>query len=234
MPENGTPDTKPVEKKKNRRKRQKHPALNKQYNLKLRGDYIEPEYVNGVTNVKGELVIPPLDDEAKDFLNNFYEETVNVKFDYNKELAPFADDLKIIRDKYKKVRIEQRKLTKRTLLKRITHRRKTQAEERLKELAIEKDNLRVSYLEITEGKLLYPDIDDHLELYGENNGRNRCLFNRKKTTGVLTELNNETYDDIHDNIYSGPNNIGEDYLISQVDKKPKTILRKKPKTDQKT
>lgn len=76
-----------MSKKKNRRNLKKYPALEQRYNLKLRQDYMDNiDYLDGV-EYKGRMVIPPLSEEAKQYLNDFNEEYYNAsfesKFDYD-------------------------------------------------------------------------------------------------------------------------------------------------------
>ena len=183
-------DSRVNKKKKNRRSNTKYPALKKQYNLKLRSDYIETDYVNGVVDANGVVVIPPLDEEAKKFLNDFYEEEVNTNFNHIKDYR-IRDSLAVIRKEYTPLRKLKTKLIK--------------ADEHIpSEIWDRLADLRLEFHNIAEGHLINTDIEEHYRIYTENNERNRCLFNRKKTSGVLNELNNETYNDIHDTIYSVP------------------------------
>lgn len=46
-------------------------------NTKVRKDYIEADYINGVKNSKGETVIRALTEEEKAWLNDFYGEFIN-------------------------------------------------------------------------------------------------------------------------------------------------------------
>lgn len=69
--------------KKNRRSNKKYAALNTSVNTKARRSYIEPDYINGVKNEKGETVIRALTEDEKEWLNKFYEETVITNFKRN-------------------------------------------------------------------------------------------------------------------------------------------------------
>ena len=176
-----------------------------QYNLKLRSDYIEADYVNGVVDANGVMVIPPLDDEAKQFLNDFYEEEVNTNFNHIKDWE-VRDALATIRKEYTPLRKLKIKLIK--------------ADQEVPEEIWDRlDELRIEFAGIAEGHLLNVDIEEHYRIYNENNHRNRCLFNRKKTSGVLNELNNETYNDIHDVMYSNPC-LGEKLMHEKIPVQP--------------
>lgn len=68
-------------KKKTRRSKQKFPNLDVKYNLKSRRDYLDNRYyVNGVKQ-NGKMVMPPLSEKAKKFLNDFNKEYYNASFD---------------------------------------------------------------------------------------------------------------------------------------------------------
>ena len=70
-----------AKKKKNRRNNAKYPALDPSLNLKSRRDVVDNRYyVKGVKDSKGNLVMPPLDERAKQFLNDFNKEYYNADF----------------------------------------------------------------------------------------------------------------------------------------------------------
>lgn len=189
-------------KKVNRRSKAKYPALQKKFNLKMRQDYIEPDYINGVYDKDGNQVIRSLNHTEKEFLNKFYEETVGANFIHD-------SDLKEINKRIKDYK-----------------RRDHLTEEESFDLM----QLQMEYYAKADEVLLYPDHEDQKKLYGENNARNRCLYNRSKSIGILDELNDATYDEFHKNIYNNPENA-EKLLINNISKKPKTILRKKSKNN---
>lgn len=186
--------------KTNRRRKSKYPALSRKYNLKLRQDYIEPDYVNGVFNDKGEMVIRPLNDEEKEFLNKFYEEVIGANFLYDDDLKNIHEEMKVLKKK--------KKLTK----------EETTELERLQD---------VYYRRINE-ILLYPDEEDRRQLYRENNQRNSCLMNRTKAAGRLYEINEDTYDSIHDNVYYCAD-MGENLIINQIERKVRVKVRDEEK-----
>lgn len=83
------------EKRKNRRNTTKYPNLKKEFTIKRRREFLETEYVNGVTNKDGEMVIRPLNDEEKEWLDQFYKETLNTSFSKNISFYPIpgTDDM---------------------------------------------------------------------------------------------------------------------------------------------
>ena len=192
-----------LERKANRRNNAKHPALQKKYNLKMRQDYIEPDYVNGAFNSKGEMVMRPLNNKEKTFLNAFYEEVIGANFMHDDILRTLHRAMKPLKAKDILDEDEHDDLMR----------------------------LQIEYYMRADEVLLYSDSEEQKKLYGENNARNRCVYNRSKSIGVLDELNDETYDEFHKNIYNDPNS-GENLMISLVEPRiKKTILRKKKTKD---
>jgi hypothetical protein len=63
--------------------------LNPALNLKSRKDYIEPDYVDGVYDETGAMVIRPLTDDEKAWLNKYYQETIITSF--KKDGSDFYD-----------------------------------------------------------------------------------------------------------------------------------------------
>lgn len=149
-------------KKKSLRAKTKYPALDKKLNLKLRQDYIETEYVDGVFDEDGNQVMRPLTNEERDFLNRFNEEVVNANFLHDKELRDIHNDLKDIK----------------------------RVENPTEEQIAKHDELVEKYVDRANTALLYPGDKGQKKLYGENNARNRCLFNRAKASNKLIPLVN--------------------------------------------
>ena len=85
--------------KKSKRDRAKYPALKRELNTKVRRYYIEPDYIDGVVNEKGEQVIRPLNDEEKAWLNKFYKEVIVTSF--KKDGSDFYDKIEDQRALYR-------------------------------------------------------------------------------------------------------------------------------------
>ena len=86
-------------KKKSRRSKSKYPALNPSLNLKARRDVVDcKHYIKGVKNQQGELVIPPLDDRAMEFLNSFVKEYYNADFSGSENIHPTLVDKEALED----------------------------------------------------------------------------------------------------------------------------------------
>ena len=173
----------------------------------MRQDYIEPDYVNGTYNAKGELVMRALNNEEKDFLNSFYEEVIGANFMHDKILKELHRAMKPL--KANKLFLTE------------------EEEDDLMRLQIE-------YYMRADEVLLISDPEEQKKIYGENNARNRCVYNRSKSIGILDALNDETYDEFHKNAYNR-HDSGENMMINLVEPRmKKTILRKKPKCDPET
>lgn len=110
-----------------KRKKPKRRYLDRKLNLKGRRDYIETFYVDGIKDSDGNYALRPLNEEEKDWLNQYYKEVVN-------------------------------------------------ADRRDSEF--------------------YTDDEEWKKIYGENNARNRDLYNQAKKTGKLVKINYKDYDDI--------------------------------------
>lgn len=66
---------------KSRRSKVKYPAFDRRYNLLIRQDYMEAvNYVDGVYDAKGNQVMPPLNENEREWLHKFEEEVVSTKF----------------------------------------------------------------------------------------------------------------------------------------------------------
>lgn len=193
----------PPTKKKTRRSQAKYPALERKFNLKMRQDYIEPDYLmNPVKNSKGEVIESlRVGDEEREFMNKFYEEVIGANFLYDKELKDLHTAMKPLKKK-KRLRKEEKE---------------------------ELQKLQALYYKRADEVLIYSDQDDQRQLYKENNQRNNCLFNRSKGAGRLHEINDDTFNDIHDNVYYCVDS-GENLLINQIENKLKVKIRKKDET----
>lgn len=190
-------------KKESKRSKTKFPALNKGVNLSSRKDYIEPDYINGVFGKDGKQVIRPLTDKEKEWLNQYYEETVVTNFYHDKELKTLNKMKKsIIEDEtVELLKKEIKELEKNTNankkrikeLKEIIHLTKKQNEETY---AKDLNDIEEELDEMRKEKLFYPDKQDHKQFYNENNARNSCLFNKSRISGKLVDFDIISYDEL--------------------------------------
>ena len=169
----------------------------------MRQDYIEPDYVNGVLDKDGNQVIRPLNKPEKDFLNAFYEEVIGANFMHDEILKELHKAMKPLKAKTTLTVQETDDLMR----------------------------LQIEYYMRADEVLLISDPEEQKKIYGENNARNRCVYNRSKSIGILDALNDETYDEFHKNAYNR-HDSGENMIINLVEPRmKKTILRKKKKED---
>jgi len=91
-------------KKKTWRNQTKLNNLDKRFTLKRRQEFLETEYINGVIDNNGKLVIRRLTDEEKEWLNLFYKETLNTSFEELNSLYPVPGISKLSKDNIKEIR----------------------------------------------------------------------------------------------------------------------------------
>ena len=165
----------------------------------MRQDYIEPDYINGVRNEDGEMVIRPLTHKEKKFLNDYYEETINANFVHDEELKELSKRIKV--------------------LKKLENPTKDEIEEH--------DYLQMLYFERADEVLLYENDCEQKKIYGENNARNRCLYNRTKASGGLIPFNTDEYDEeIENSMYYDPE-TGRNIYIDPIEYQRKQALKKR-------
>ena len=181
------------------RETQRYPALAKKFNLKMRTDYIETDYVDGTYNESGEKVLRPLNEAEKLFLNRYYEEEVNANFMHDGKLKYLYREAKVIEGM------------------------ESPSDEDIDRWA----KLKADYFIRQDEVLLNTHPDDHKRCYGLNNSRNRCLYNRAKASMRLSFINDGTHNESKEQITvcKESNKIILEDKIEQ-DKK-RVILRKK-------
>lgn len=214
---------------KKKRSRAKYPALKRELNLKSREDYIEPEYINGVRDSEGKLVIRPLTESEKKFLNDFYSETIVTDFLHHPELRQLNDKKRNLINTSEIVNLRKEI----NILKQDSKKNKEEID-RLKEIIeITKDqNMEVcrDKLDVIENRmkvlreqtLLYPDKEDHKVFYNDNNSRNNCLLNKLKSMRQLInmEYNLESIlTDLEHSIIELSYKDNEDRIISDIERK---------------
>lgn len=169
-----------------KRNRETYPALGKS-NLNSRKPFIETDYINGVKNLHGETVIRPLTDKEKQFLNDFYEETIITNFLHDEQLRRLNQSKKgIIEDdivqslkkEIKRLEGESEANNARIVeLKEIIKITKKQNKETYEKKL---NRIEKKMQDRREDVLLYPDKEDHKVFYNENNARNKCAYTKKQ------------------------------------------------------
>lgn len=165
-----------------KRSKLKYPNLDKSVNTKSRSDLIETDYIDGVRNEKNELVIRPLTDKEKEWLNQWYGENVITS---SKNLNPTQEiqDYSNKRSTLKKEIAKERKKKNVRTNKKIKFMMK-----QIEDIEECLDFLR------EEAGVFYPTCEEQREIFRENNYRNACIYNNLKSRGMLLELTEETYD----------------------------------------
>jgi polyhydroxyalkanoate synthesis regulator phasin len=176
-------------------KRRKGSALKKASNTRSRKDVIEAHYVDGVYDKDGELVIRPCSQEEKDWLEQFYEETVVTNFLHGKGMREKSREIKnlIECDEYKKYH----------KLEKSTKDKKEKAQYAEMKKLIRKQNMevhecRISMLreqlqDLRDKYLMFSDPEEHKKFYRENNKRNNDLLNNVYVQEITPEIVDELY-----------------------------------------
>lgn len=173
-------------------------------NLKGRKDYIEPDYVNGVKNSKGETVIRALNEEEKDWLNQYYRETVVASLPSNisikqvlKEIKKIKKDLNAVIKEYGESSIEYDEFVEESEPMYLG------LVDRYEELQIKED-------------CMHPKYTQRLEIFNDNNRRNRCLYNKAKKLRVLKTLDIDEFDKFISNALENSGMDTEHIMLDEV------------------
>lgn len=177
------------------KKRRKGSALKKASNTRSRRSVIEADYVNGVYDKNGKQVIRPLNEEEKEWLERYYEETVVTNFLHGKGMREKSGEIKNILecDEYKKLAKEQKGVTTHKEKNRIKELKKLLKEQNLDNNAEEVAKLKDELQDLRDQHLLYPDPEDHKTFYKENNKRNVDALNNGRIEEFTPEIMDKLY-----------------------------------------
>lgn len=196
------------------RKKQKYNPLNKDGAYGRTRDFIEADYVNGVTDERtGELVIRPLNAEETEWLSQFYAETEHGNFAKTKEIEE-------VQDYYDAISTRIRHAKKNGLNTEEVLSLKVLAEEKYKELV----QLRA------ETNTFYPEDKDRHEIFNKGNKRREDIFNMAKASGKLISYDVPEFDKFSSKSEKdiNPEHLVLDYLTRAPAKKK--VARKKKKS----
>jgi hypothetical protein len=171
-----------------KKRKGKYPNLDISQNTKSRTDYIEPDYIDGVIDQYGEKVIRSLLEDEKEWLNNFYGETIAVS---DTQLNPTPEIKEYMKQKAD-LKSDNVKIKKKKGYK-STKQAMKDSEFRFNLKKIEEIEKSLDFLREEQG-VLHPTCDEQRELYTDNNTRNACVFNNRKARGMLLELTEATVD----------------------------------------
>ena len=172
-----------------KKRKGKYPNLDKSQNTKSRSDYIETEYVDGIKNHNGRVVIRPLNVEEKEWLNKYYGEFVAFS---DRQLNPTEEILQYMKQK-SDLKKEIAKIKREEKVKTNCHIQ--HLKRKIEEVESALDFLR------KEAGVFNSTCEEQRKLYSVNNSRNFCVYNNRKARGMLLELTTETYDTFLANIW---------------------------------
>ena len=149
------------------KRRQKYNFLDKKGTTKTRQDYIETDYVNGVKNENGELVIRALSADEKEWLSQFISETEHGNVNKTKQIKELVQERKAIRSD------------------RFAAKRKGNVEEMARlEVIIEAKTAEIEGLR-TSCNNFYTKESDIKEITDRDNERRRDVYNTAKISDNL-------------------------------------------------
>lgn len=131
-----------------------------------RKDFIETQYINGVRDDYGNLVMRPLNEEEVAFLDKFYKESVHASFNN-------SDETKVHESEIRALEREQKAFNKKNKVD------SPEISARLEAKKAETSELR------KELGNVYSDYEDQKEIRRQNYQRNHCIFNKTKSQQKL-------------------------------------------------
>lgn len=188
----------------------KNASLRKEFTIKRREHLIETDYIDGIYASSGEEVIRPLNDYEKEWLNQFYTETVHADYSRHPEIKRlnkiknnivFTDEVKKIMKTYPKFKGKQ--------LRRIKEEVKEKKKQNIENNQEKYDEVMLELEQVKKAVML--TYDNKSEIYKENRCRNEDLYNKANITGKLKSFSNVSMSDIVDR--------------SVLDEDPETIFR---------
>lgn len=149
----------------------KFDPLRKNGTLMTRRDFVETDYVNGVKDSDGRVVMRPLTKEEKEWLSQYYQEAENVNFNKTEE----------IKDEHEKLRKAIKKYRPYKEMYGEEHPKVVNQRTKLKSLREESNSFFV-------------EDSQRRELFKQDNDRRNDIFNVAKQTGTLVNLDISEYD----------------------------------------
>lgn len=152
-----------------KKKRGRWDNLKKNKNLKLRQDYINTHYINGMDSITGDKKtegIRPMTPEEKDYLSGFYGEYIN---------ASFGEDPMMVTSESNKEKIKSLEKEYDELEKKVASLDPIKNMKERNPLARRMVDIRSEIVE----------LDAKKDSYNRNNARNRCVLNKGKAINTL-------------------------------------------------
>lgn len=162
--------------KKSRERRKPYNFLDRKGTTLTRQDYIETNYVNGVKDDKGEVVIRPMTSEEREWLSQFIAETEHGNLNKTSQIKVEVKALKDLRSEH---RIAKRKMDVDKMLE-------------LEPIIDEKLKFIESLRESCNN--FYTTEEDVKEIYTRDNERRRDVYNNAKISDNLVLYDLDEYD----------------------------------------
>lgn len=163
--------------------------------MKTRREFIEADYVNGVYDSAGNLVIRPMTPEETQWLSQFYAETEHGNFQKTQEIEAQEELIKSLRKKLKK---ERKGMTSEMVLE-----LKQQIEEAQKLLV----HLRA------ETNTFYPEEEDRYEIYRRGYERKLDVYNVAKSTNRMKNLDMREFDQLSSEVVQDAEKVVRDCIV---------------------
>jgi hypothetical protein len=180
--------------------------LDKKGTTLTRQDYIETNYVNGVKNEKGDMVIRPLTEDEKKWLSQFVAETDHGNFKKNTQLKKEEKKLRSMRTDYRYLK----------------------KKEKVDEMAKLYPKIQSQYELVlrlrAETNAFYVTDTERHELYDRDYERRMDVFNNAKISDNLVLYDLTEYDKFSTEAISDIN--PEDLCLNHLDYTPKKKRKK--------
>lgn len=228
-----------MSKKPNKRSKAKYPSLEKKLNLKSRQDFIEIDYLDGITPIDSNdtpLISRPLNEDELTFLNQFYEESISTNFLHDPKLKQLNDlkgemincsevnDLTIrlneLKDQltgYVEPKEDPLAAPIRDSISKLKLKRKELKKRNQNQYYTEIKALEAEIQKVREEVLLISNPKDIAQCYSANNSRNRDIYNTKKAMGFLINLDPQKHDAYYSSKLDHSGLDYEEYLVHTLE-----------------
>lgn len=163
-------------KKSHGKRKQKYNLLDKKGTISIRHDYIETDYVNGVKDDKGELVIRPMNASEKAWLSQFISETEHGNLNGSEEIKRQLKLRKVIKSDW----VSAKRKGNVDLM--------VELEVKLEEKTAEIENLRENL------NNFYTKEEDITEIFARDYDRRMDVYNNAKINDQLVMYDLDEYD----------------------------------------
>ena len=168
----------------------KNSSLQKQYTIKRREHLIETDYIDGIYDKNGIECMRPLTDDEKQWLNQYYTETVHADYSKHPEVKKLNKQKNniVFDDNIKKKMDEYQGAEDKTELNRMKRVVRDLKKVNISENQEEYNRLMMELEQVKSAVMLTYDIKS--EIYKENKKRNEDLYTKSVITGKLKSTDN--------------------------------------------